>query len=96
MAEWLRARSFHLIDKGTRNRLLDCLKHRAEIEKWRATLTDGERFRFNHPDAVLRKWKTKTVVPDPNAPPKKPSPMAKLKAEVVRLEEDNHRMRREI
>jgi phage N-6-adenine-methyltransferase len=23
----------------------------AEIEKWRATLTEGERFRFNHPDA---------------------------------------------
>ena len=31
MADWLLARSFHLIDKGTRNRLLECLKHRADI-----------------------------------------------------------------
>jgi hypothetical protein len=95
MAEWFLAHSFHVIDKGARKRLLDCLQHRAEIEKWRATLTDGERFRFNHPDTVLRKWKAATAVPDPNKP-SKPSPMAKLQAEVLRLDEDNHRMRKEI
>ena len=36
MGEWLLARSFHLINEGTRNRLLECLRHRNEIEKWRA------------------------------------------------------------
>ena len=78
MGEWLVAHSFHVIDKGTRNRLLECLQYRAAIEKWRATLTPGDRLRFNHPDTVLRKWKTATVVPDPNTPPK-PSAIAKLK-----------------
>lgn len=78
MGEWLLARSFHRINEGTRKRLLDCLKHRVEIEKWRATVTEGERFSFNHPDTVLRKWKTATAVPDPNAPPRT-SVMAKLK-----------------
>jgi hypothetical protein len=98
MAEWLLARGFHLIDKGARNRLLDCLKHRVEIEKWRATLTDGQRFRFNHPDAVLRKWRDATVVIDPNAPKKnkKKSPTERLTESVIRLEEENHRMQREI
>jgi hypothetical protein len=44
MAEWLFARGFHLIDKCTRNHLFECLKHRAEIAKWLAPLTEGERF----------------------------------------------------
>jgi hypothetical protein len=57
MAKWLLAHSFHLIDKGTRSRLRECLQHRTEIDKWRASLTEAERFRFNHPDTVLKKWK---------------------------------------
>jgi hypothetical protein len=95
MAEWLVRHSFHVVDKATRKRLLECLQNRKEIEAWRASLTEPERFRFNHPDTVLRRWKAKTVVPDPNAP-HKPSPVSKWKAEVARLEEENHRMRREI
>jgi hypothetical protein len=95
MAHWLFAHSFHVIDKCTRNHLFECLEHRTEIENWRAILTESERFRFNHPTSVLRKWKAATVVPDQNAPPKA-SAMAKLKESVVRLEEDNHRMRKEI
>jgi hypothetical protein len=94
-AEWLIAHEFKEIDKGTRKRLLDCLKHKAEIEKWRAQLTDSERWKFNHPDAVLRKWKASTVVPDPNAPPKV-SPVQQLNDSLVALQEENDRMRREI
>ena len=94
MAEWLVTNGFKEIDKGTRSRLLDCLKHLAEIEAWRKTLTTGEQFRLNHPNAVLRKWKTKTVVPDPNAE-RKPSLVAKYKEEIARLEEENHRLLRE-
>jgi hypothetical protein len=96
MSEWLFTHSFHLIDKCTRNHLLECLQHRREIESWRARLTEPEQFRFNHPTTVLRKWKAKTVVPNLNAPPKKPSTMAKLKESVVRLDEENHRLRQEI
>jgi hypothetical protein len=57
VAEWLKAHSFDEINKGTRARLLECLQHRKQIETWRTLLTKPERFRFNHPDTVLRKWK---------------------------------------
>jgi hypothetical protein len=35
------------------------------------------------------------MVPDPNKP-KRPSPMAKIKETLARVEEENHRMRRDI
>jgi hypothetical protein len=95
MGEWLVANSFKEIDKGTRKRLLDCLTHKTEIAAWRARLTDGERFAFNHPDTVLRKWKAATVVPNPDAPAKI-SPVQKWKEAVVTLQEENDRMKREI
>jgi hypothetical protein len=95
MADWLIAHSFKEIDKGTRSRLLECLKHRVEIERWRSVLTGSERFRLNHPNAVLRKWRAATTVPDPNAEAKT-SPFARLKESVQHLSEENHRLRREI
>jgi acyl-CoA synthetase (NDP forming) len=95
MGEWLLARSFHLIDKCTRNHLLECLQHRAEIAKWRANLTEAERFKFNHLTTVLRKWKGSTVVPDPNAKPK-PSLFAQTKDALVRALEENHRLQEKI
>jgi hypothetical protein len=76
MAEWLVANSFKEIDKGTRSRLLDCLEHRTEIEAWRSVLTGSERFRFNHPNTLWRKWRAATTVPDPNAKPRT-SPVAR-------------------
>jgi hypothetical protein len=95
MGAWLIANEFKEINKATRSQLLDCLKHKAEIEKWRSRLTDAERFKFNHPDVVLKKWKRATVVPDPNAPVKI-TPMQKLKDELVNLIEERDRMKREI
>jgi hypothetical protein len=95
MADWLVARGFHLIDKCTRNHLLECLKHRAEIEKWRTTRTEGERFKLNHPTTVLRKWQSATVVSDPNAPPKT-SAISKLKEANVELQEKLHRAERDL
>jgi hypothetical protein len=94
MAEWLIARSFHLIDKGTRAHLHECLGHRAEIEKWRGRLTEPERFRFNHPTTVLRKWKASTQIPSDK--PKQPSPQAKLKAANIELQERLYRAEHEL
>jgi hypothetical protein len=95
MGDWLIVHQFKEIDKGTRSRLLECLKHKAEIEKWRSLLTDSERWKFNHPDAVLKKWKASTVVRDSNEP-KPPTPMQKLKDELVAVVEERDRYKREI
>ena len=92
MGDWLIANGFKEINKATRSQLLDCLKHRVEIEKWRA---DSERWKFNHPDTVLKKWKASTVVRDPNQP-KPPSPMQKLRDELVAVVEERDRYKREV
>jgi hypothetical protein len=93
--EWLVSNGFKELDKGTRKRLLECLDHKAEIEAWRKRLTDSERFAFNHPDTVLRKWKAATIPPDPNKPPKT-SAMQKLKDEHVKVIEERDRYQREV
>jgi hypothetical protein len=95
MAEWLVANGFREIDKGVRSRLLECLQHRTEIDQWLSRLTDSERFRFNHPNTVLKRWKGSTVVPDPNATPK-PSPYAQTKAALAETIEENHRLQEKI
>jgi hypothetical protein len=95
MGEWLIAHGFKEIDKGARSRLRDCLEHKAKITAWRARLTDSERWKFNHPDTVLKKWKASTVVRDPNQP-KPPSPMQKLKDELIAVVEERDRYKREV
>jgi hypothetical protein len=93
MGDWLRSHSFYVIDKSTRTHLLECLRYRAEIDRWRATLTETERFRFNHPHTVLRKWRAATPIP---ANESKPSPMAKLKAVNIELQQKLYRAEREL
>jgi hypothetical protein len=95
MGDWLLANGFADVDKGARCRLLECLRHREQIEKWRALLTDSERFKLNHPDAVLRKWKAATAIPDPNAMPK-PSPYTQLKDAYAQLIEENRRLQHKV
>ena len=95
MGEWLVANGFKGIDKSARCRLLECLRHREQIERWRGLLTDRERFKLNHPDAILRKWKAATAIPDANVTPK-PSPYAQLKTAHAQLIEEHHRLQRKI
>ena len=90
---WQREFGFENLDKGDRARLFEVMGHLAEIDAWLATLTTSERLRLNHPDAVLRKWKAKTAIPDLNATPN-PSPQAKLKAANIELQEELHRLKR--
>jgi hypothetical protein len=89
------ANGFKEIDKGTRSRLLDCLEQRTEIERWRSILTASERWQLNHPNAVLRKWKARTSIPDAGVK-SKVSRVAKYKEQIVRLDEENHRLRAEL
>jgi hypothetical protein len=95
MGEWLLANGFKEIDKATRSRLLECVRHQNEIETWRARLTQEERFRFNHPNTVIRKWKAAAVATNGNAP-RKASNTTKLKESIIALSEQNHRLKREV
>ena len=98
MSAWLHEHKLDGIDKGVRSRLLECLKHRVEITKWRNDPKNKEVQRFNHPNKVFeawKKWKAKQAGFDLDDL-KKPSTIAKLKESVARLEEENHRMRQEI
>jgi hypothetical protein len=93
MGEWLRTTGFHEIDKGVRSRLLDCLKHRAEIGGWHKTLPANKRQQLAHPNAVWRAWRKSTLSGRATVTAR-PSPTAKYKDEIARLENENHVLRR--
>src|SRR5262249_1535434 len=84
---------FHEIDKGVRSRLLDCLKHRAEIGGWHKTLPANKRQQLAHPNAVWRAWRKSTLSGRATVTAR-PSPTAKYKDEIARLENENHVLRR--
>jgi hypothetical protein len=94
-AAWARKFGFEGLDKGVRSRLLDVMKHLAEIDAWLAKLPPTERLKINHPNTVWRRWQAATAVPDPNAPPRV-SPYQKLSETNVALQEENDRLRRQI
>jgi hypothetical protein len=90
--ERLRNKGFGEIDKGDRKRLFDCLEHHAEIKAWRATLPINKRLALNHPSSVWRAWQKSTVAGKTTVAVR-PSPIAKYKDEVARLEEENIQLR---
>ena len=79
---WARKFGFEGLDKGVRSRLLEVMKHLAEIDAWLTKLALTEQQKINHPNTVWRRWKAATVVPDPNAPPRV-SPYQKLSESVA-------------
>jgi hypothetical protein len=92
---WLVANGFKGLAKDVRSRLLKCLELRDDIEKWRATLTEEQRLRYNHPNTVLRKFESyRKPTPKPEKTQKPKSQVAKLEESVARLEEENHDLRR--
>src|SRR5262245_9137644 len=89
---WLKANKFDGIEKSVRSRLLECLKHRNEIEKWRATLATSERIKLNYPPTMLRRWRSTLA----SKPTPKTSHVVKLKNAIIELKEKNARMQRDI
>jgi hypothetical protein len=88
--EWLQETGFDAVDKGARSRLFDCLENLDQINNWRDALPFGRRLELNHPNTVFRTWRSATTRDKTTAL----SPMAALKAEIVRLEEANDRLQR--
>lgn len=90
---WQQKFGFEELDKADRCRLIDCMDHLAEIEAWLGKLIPAERLRLNHPTSVWRRWKAASA--DPNKEPKI-SAVQKYKESIVKLEEENTRLKREI
>ncbi len=80
-ADLLRRAGLDWIDKATRSRLLECLKHGEEIDAFLAKLSDAKRSKINHPNSVWRAYQKSTS--EPTAP--KQSAISELRAENARL-----------
>ena len=93
---FLKKFGFDSLDSGDRSRLFDVMDHLNEIESWLNKLPLKERLRLNHPASMLRRWKAATAEKKNSNSEQKVSPQQKLKDELVRLQEDNDRMKREI
>lgn len=52
MGASLRQNGLHEISGQDRHKILECLAHEPEIEQWRATLTEVQRNRWNHPNSI--------------------------------------------
>jgi hypothetical protein len=69
------------VDRATRNHLLWCSDHMAEIEAWRDTLAQNQRAMWNHPTTIKRRYESahrEKVAREKGEPVL--SPMAQLKA----------------
>jgi hypothetical protein len=68
---FLREHGFDGIDNQQRYRALLCLENLPAIEQWRATLSEKERERLNHPGAVWHAWRR--AVAEPPLPRRAPA-----------------------
>jgi hypothetical protein len=93
ISAWTKKQGFQDLDKAVRSRLLDVMRHLAEIEVELVKLPLTERPKLSHPNTVWRFWKRVTK---PKGSEQKVSPVQKLKDAIVDPQEQNDRMKREI
>ncbi len=72
MRTWLDEHGLADIDSHERVGAIHCVEHQAEIETWRANLTGVERRRANHPNTIVKHWRSLTAPERPG--PKRSSP----------------------
>jgi hypothetical protein len=90
--EWMNARPWaKAIDKATRNHLLWLADHLAEVEAWRETLAEDQRQKLNHPSVVKRNFEQAHRIEEQRkaGEPAAVSPMAALKAELIKEQEQS-------
>jgi hypothetical protein len=89
---WLKRNGFDDMDQVLRAALLECIGNLVEIEAWRKTLAANQRLEWNNPRTVLKRWRASHMVrPGKDAPA--PSPTTALKARIVELETELHRLK---
>jgi hypothetical protein len=93
---WQKKHGFEgLDDSGDQTRLFRCMENLVAIEGWLTKQSEIEQSRLNHPSTIWRRWQA-SLKPPVSDDEKKPSPVQKLKDELVNLQEQNDRMKREI
>jgi hypothetical protein len=80
---WLVENGFDDLDSHERTNSVHLVEHQAEIEAWRAELSDAERRRCNHPNSVWGLWRKRSA--PTRSGPKKPS---ELQARVDQLQQE--------
>jgi hypothetical protein len=56
--EWLRLNELDgFLDKSDRSKLIALVENLEKVEAWRASLTEAERSRYNHPSTLWRAWR---------------------------------------
>ena len=66
MADILKRERLDRINKGDRSILLKVMENLPAITGWQATLSTSERIKYNHPQAVWKRYQKATVVPPPD------------------------------
>jgi hypothetical protein len=95
-ADWMAERPWAKnTDKATRNHLFWAADHRSEIEAWRATLSQTERDRMNHPTTLRRKWDAAHKVAEGSKVHKKETKAEALQRENAELWDKVKRMQRD-
>lgn len=83
------------IDKATRNHVMWAADNRVELDSWRATLAENVRSALNHPTATKRRYEAATRTASSMAP-KAASAKEKFEAELLRLEGENAKLKRQL
>lgn len=81
------------VEKSARSYAVKCWRERAEINEWRNTMGESQKLRLNHPQTVYKAYERRTIVKGPTA--EKVSPYAKLQQAVIKLEEENHTLKKQ-
>jgi hypothetical protein len=84
------------LDKATRAHLFWRAEFRTQIEEWRDTLAQNERSKLNHPTAMKRRYEATDKVPAVKDGEAKDGEKLTKAAEIVRLENENETLKREI